>query len=187
MEIAKELNTMAKWLCQRENITLVIAIAGFVMSLYNFFRAIWDKRCSFSVGYVSHYCHLSRSEKHAELVFRLNFINQSSVPLTIVRMFMVVDDKKYEFLFPEQQVYRMTRTENGKNFQIGEIKSQSLPFRIEGNGALGGYFAVYLPPEMEKRFQLAGTWKIIVQATQKKKTFSIVADNPGYDIEKYGH
>ena len=50
MEIAKELNTMAKWLCQRENITLVIAIAGFVMSLYNFFRAIWDKRCSFSVG-----------------------------------------------------------------------------------------------------------------------------------------
>lgn len=36
MEIAKELNTMAKWLCQRENITLVIAIAGFVMSLYNF-------------------------------------------------------------------------------------------------------------------------------------------------------
>ena len=98
MEIAKELNTMAKWLCQRENITLVIAIAGFVMSLYNFFRAIWDKRCSFSVGYVSHYCHLSRSEKHAELVFRLNFINQSSVPLTIVRMFMVVDDKKYEFL-----------------------------------------------------------------------------------------
>ena len=58
MEIAKELNTMAKWLCQRENITLVIAIAGFVMSLYNFFRAIWDKRCSFSVGYVSHYCRL---------------------------------------------------------------------------------------------------------------------------------
>ena len=105
MEIAKELNTMAKWLCQRENITLVIAIAGFVMSLYNFFRAIWDKRCSFSVGYVSHYCHLSRSEKHAELVFRLNFINQPSVPLTIVRMFMVVDDKKYEFLFPEQQVF----------------------------------------------------------------------------------
>ena len=187
MEIAKELNTMAKWLCQRENITLVIAIAGFVMSLYNFFSAIWDKRCSFSVGYVSHYCHLSRSEKHAELVFRLNFINQSSVPLTIVRMFMVVDDKKYEFLFPEQQVYRMTRTENGKTFQIGEIKSQSLPVRIEGNGALGGYFAVYLPPEMEKRFQLAGTWKIIVQATQKKKTFSIVADNPGYDIEKYGY
>lgn len=187
MEFAKELNTMAKWLCQRENITLVIAIAGFVMSLYNFFRAIWDKRCSFSVGYVSHYCHLSRSEKHAELVFRLNFINQSSVPLTIVRMFMVVDDKKYEFLFPEQQVYRMTRTENGKTFQIGEIKSQSLPVRIEGNGALGGYFAVYLPPEMEKRFQLAGTWKIIVQATQKKKTFSIVADNPGYDIEKYGY
>ena len=72
---------------------------------------------------------------------------------------MVVDDKKYEFLFPEQQVYRMTRTENGKTFQIGEIKSQSLPVRIEGNGALGGYFAVYLPPEMEKRFQLAGTWK----------------------------
>ena len=100
---------------------------------------------------------------------------------------MVVDDKKYEFLFPEQQVYRMTRTENGKTFQIGEIKSQSLPVRIEGHGAQGGFFEVYLTPEMEKRFQLAGTWKIIVQATQKKKTFSIVADNPGYDIEKYGY
>ena len=178
---------IVEWLNVRDNVTFLIAIAGFVMSLYNFFRALWDKRCSFSVDYVSHYCSLSKSGKYAEPMFRLNFVNRSSAPLTVVRMFLLVDGKKYEFLFPEQQVYQMTRRQKGETIQTGEVKSQKLPFRVEGKGALGGYFAVYLPTNMEKTFQSTGKWQLIIQTTQKQKTFLIVANKPGYDIEQYGY
>lgn len=69
--VVKVVNEIINWLWNRENITLLIAIAGFGMSLYNFFRALWDKRCSFRVDYVSHYCCLSKSGKYAEPMFRL--------------------------------------------------------------------------------------------------------------------
>lgn len=52
--VVKVVNRIINWLWNRENVTLLIAIAGFGMSLYNFFRALWDKRCSFRVDYVSH-------------------------------------------------------------------------------------------------------------------------------------
>ena len=67
--VVKVVNEIINWLWNRENITLLIAIAGFGMSLYNFFRALWDKRCSFRVDYVSHYCCLSKSGKYAEPMF----------------------------------------------------------------------------------------------------------------------
>ena len=136
--VVKVVNGIINWLWNRENVTLLIAIAGFGMSLYNFFRALWDKRCSFLVDYVSHYCCLSKSGKYAEPMFRFNFVNLSSAPLTVVRMFLLVDGKKYEFLFPEQQVYQMTRRQKGETIQTGEVKSQKLPFRVEGKGALCG-------------------------------------------------
>lgn len=185
--VVKVVNGIINWLWNRENVTLLIAIAGFGMSLYNFFRALWDKQCSFLVDYVSHYCCLSKSGKYAEPMFRFNFVNLSSAPLTVVRMFLLVDGKKYEFLFPEQQVYQMTRRQKGETIQTGEVKSQKLPFRVEGKGALGGYFAAYLPTDMEKTFQSAGKWQLVVQTSQKEKVFSIVADKPGYDIEQYGY
>lgn len=185
--VVKAVNKIVTWLWNRENITDVIAGFGFLMSLYNFFRALWDKRCSFRVDYVSHYCCLSKSGKYAELMFRFNFVNLSAAPLTVVRMFLLVDGEKYEFLFPEQQVYQMTRHQNGETIPIREVKSQKLPFRIEGKGALGGYFAVYLPIDMEKTFQTAGKWQLVVQTPQKEKTFSLIADKPGYDIEQYGY
>lgn len=100
-------------------------------------------------------------------------------------MFLHIREDEYEFLFPEQQVYQRTRTENGKTFQTGEVRSQSLPFKVEGNGAIGGYFAVYLPVEMKKQFQSAGKWELVVQTAGKRKRFLLTADNPGYDIEQY--
>ena len=51
--VVKVVNRIINWLWNRENVTLLIAIAGFGMSLYNFFRALWDKRCSFRVDYVA--------------------------------------------------------------------------------------------------------------------------------------
>ena len=40
---------------------------------------------------------------------------------------------------------------------------------------------------MEKTFQTAGKWQLVVQTPQKEKTFSLIADKPGYDIEQYGY
>lgn len=101
-------------------------------------------------------------------MFRFNFVNLSAAPLTVVRMFLLVDGEKYEFLFPEQQVYQMTRHQNGETIPIREVKSQKLPFRIEGKGALGGYFAVYLPIDMEKTFKQLENGSLLFKRRKRK-------------------
>lgn len=64
--------------------------------------------------------------------------------------------------------------------------SQSLPFRIEGYGALGGYFLVYIPEEAEK--ELCGKTQLClkVQTTKRRKNILLSAHNPGHDAEQYG-
>ena len=120
---------------------------------------------------------------------KLSYTRHFKQKLNFIECFgkTISNGEKYEFLFPEQQVYQMTRHQNGETIPIREVKSQKLPFRIEGKGALGGYFAAYLPTDMEKTFQSAGKWQLVVQTSQKEKVFSIVADKPGYDIEQYGY
>lgn len=38
----------------REDLTFVIAIAGFLLSLFNFIKDCWNSRCRLSVIYKSH-------------------------------------------------------------------------------------------------------------------------------------
>lgn len=64
--------------------------------------------------------------------------------------------------------------------------SQELPFKIEGYGALGGYFIVFLPNEFEEHFRQKVEIQMTIQTTRKKKNVLLVADNPGRDVEQYG-
>lgn len=63
------------WFHDRSNITFAIAIIGFVISLYNFFRAMWDRRCAFTVEYISHNCTLGHMG-HTQFIIRMNIQNR---------------------------------------------------------------------------------------------------------------
>ena len=97
------------WFHDRSNITFAIAIIGFVISLYNFFRAMWDRRCAFTVEYISHNCTLGHMG-HTQFIIRMNIQNQTSASLCISRMFLVYENQTYEFAFPAQQVWEFTST-----------------------------------------------------------------------------
>ena len=97
------------WFHDRSNITFAIAIIGFVISLYNFFRAMWDRRCAVTVEYISHNCTLGHMG-HTQFIIRMNIQNQTSASLCISRMFLVYENQTYEFAFPAQQVWEFTST-----------------------------------------------------------------------------
>ena len=110
------------WLSDRNNITFLIAIAGFAMSFYNFFRSLWDKRCTFSIDYVNHHC--SPCKGHTRFEIRMNIQNLSSAPLSIVRMYLICDGKSYGFAFPAQEVIAVTHTKGGIETRRSEVLSQ---------------------------------------------------------------
>ena len=170
------------WFSDRNNITFLIAIAGFAMSLYNFFRALWDRRCALSIDYVNHHC--SPCKGHTRFEIRMNIQNLSSAPLSIVRMYIICDGKSYSFAFPAQEVMEFTHTKGGIETRHLEVLSQSLPFTISGHGVCGAYFAAYLPPELQSKLEGKCKFQLAVQTPQKR--VDIDAHNPGLDFEEYG-
>ena len=178
-DVMKIVNKVVAFLCQKENIALLISGFSFAMSLYNFFRAMWDRRCSFKVDYVSHTCGARVVGCNGKLQIHLNIVNLSSAPLTIVRIFYETNSDSYEFWFPSVKIYKS---------QDGEldVRSQSMPFTIAGHGALGAYFVVELPYSQVEALKGNASIQLAIQTETKKKSFLLMADNPGYDIKKYG-
>lgn len=174
------------WFCDRSNITFAIAIAGFVMSIYNFFRAMWDRRCAFKVEYISHNCTLEHMG-HTQFIIRMNIQNLTSASLCIVRMFLIYENQTYEFVFPAQQVWEFTSTHGKTVDRKPEVLSQKMPFSIAGHGVQGAYFVAYLPENLKKELKQSCKFKIVIQTKNKKKSFSIVANNPGADLNEYGY
>ena len=156
------------WFHDRSNITFAIAIIGFVISLYNFFRAMWDRRCAFTVEYISHNCTLGRMG-HTQFIIRMNIQNQTSASLCIVRMFLVYENQTYEFVFPAQQVWEFTSTHGKTVTNKKEIFSQEMPFSIHGHGVQGAYFVAYLPETLRKELKKSCKFKIVIQTKNKKK------------------
>lgn len=173
------------WFLVRENITFLIALVGFMLSLWNFFSDHWRNRCSFSVEYISHYCGIHPNGKTV-LQLRLNIVNKSSVPISISRMFLNYKRQELEFLFPSVCVWEFTKRRNHEIVKQEEINSQAIPFKIEGHGAVGGYFLVYVPPEARGDFSQKTKIKISMQTSRQKKRFLLTAHNPGRDAEQYG-
>lgn len=184
----KLLNGMTEWLCVTENMALVIAILGFVLSLYNLFSVLWKNRCSFSVEYKSHWFSIGSNEM-ALLCVRLIFVNRSSAPFSITRIYLnckKIDGHIYEFAFPERNVWGFQHIRGKQIVSHQEIYSQKLPFTIEGYGSVAGYFVVYLPKTLECEFNKTTKLSLIVQSSRKKKKFSLVANNNGEDSKDYG-
>lgn len=174
-----------QWFSVRENITFLIALVSFALSLWNFFQGLWKNRCAYTISYVNHFCG-KHPNGRTVLQLRLNFEVHSSAPVTVTRIFLITEQEQYEFIFPSVCVWEFTRSRNGNVIKREEISSQSLPFRMEGYGALGGYFLVYVPDEMEKELNTKTKICLLVQTTKKKKHFLLSADNPGRDAEQYG-
>lgn len=101
-------------------------------------------------------------------------------------MFLHYQGQFYEFLFPSVNVWEFTTRRNHEIINREVIKSQAIPFKIEGRGAVGGYFLVYIPSEAKDAFAQQTMFDLIVHTSKRKKRFSLVANNHGRDAEQYG-
>ncbi len=179
------ISKLLSWLAVRDNVTFLIALAGFGLSIWNFFADLWRNRCSIRIEYISHYCG-AHPNGRSFLQLRLNIINRSSAPISISRMFLHYQGQFYEFLFPSVNVWEFTTRRNHEIINREVIKSQAIPFKIEGRGAVGGYFLVYIPSEAKDAFAQQTMFDLIVHTSKRKKRFSLVANNHGRDAEQYG-
>ncbi len=124
----------------KEQITFIIAVISFMLSVYNFLYSLFINRSNLKITYKSHtFCsHLPESP----IIFNLVLLNKSRLDISISRLFLKVNDCTYEFDSEPNWVGEKTQRTGNKITDKITLHSLEIPQTISGLGAVGGYFWV---------------------------------------------
>ena len=127
-------------LIAKEQITLIIAILSFMLSLYNFFYSLLINRSNLKLIYKSHSC--CNLTPEYPIIFNLVFENKSRLDISISRLFLKVNESTYEFDSETNWIGEKTNRTGNKITDKITLYSLEIPQTISGLGAIGGYFWV---------------------------------------------
>lgn len=166
-------------LITKENITFIIAVLGFLLSLYNLLKELLQNRMNLCVTYKNH--HISSYNKRG-ITMSLSIENLVKNPISISRAFLNIDDKSLEFYWIPQFVYRATQSTKDKIHDEIKLHTIPLPVYIEGYGAIGGFFYVKSPVDITDDDLLLSETSITICSNKGTKTYPIVMNNTVLEI-----
>lgn len=126
------LHLVFQWICTKENITFLIAVVGFVISLYNFFAALRQNRIRLSID-IAHVFRIGHCDKCPEAL-HVKIINLSYRPVIISRLTVSNTAGIRTFGSFRREVLRIEHQRNGEIYQRDIWMSDTLPIKLEGNG-----------------------------------------------------
>ena len=165
------MNTISS-LFTRENINFSIAIISFILSVYNFAHEKLQNRMKLNITYKNHFI---AEHDHKSITISLAFENLVKNPISISRIYLCVDDEKYDFYWIPQFVLRATRQTNGEVTAEINVHPIPLPFTIEGYGVVGGFFFTKAPQSVYD-LENANT-SLLVYSNKGIKTYPILMNN----------
>lgn len=165
------MNTICS-LLTRENISFVIAVIGCMLSVYNFVHEKLQNQMKINITYKNHFI---AEHDHKSITISLAFENLVKNPISISRIYLCVDNEKYDFYWIPQFVLRATQRTNGQVFDEINVHSIPLPFTIEGYGVVGGFFFTKAPQSI---YDLENTdTSLLVYSNKGIKKYPILMNN----------
>lgn len=107
-------------------------------------------------------------------IIYFNFLieNKSQSPVAINRLFITIDNISGEFLHEKHYVSSHTHS-SGNDIIKTETYTLPLPTKLEGLGALGGYFLLQIPQHISEQKLKSSKVTITVVTNRGKKSFVI--------------
>lgn len=166
------------FLLTKENITFAIAVFGFILSIYNFVHEKNQNKMKLQVIYKNHFITAHDSQG---ITLSLSFENLVANPISISRIYLCINNEKYDFYWTPQFVFRNTQQCNGEVLDEINVHTIPLPFKIEGYGVVGGFFFTKASHNITNEQLLASKTSLIVHSNKGKNTYEIVMDNASHE------
>lgn len=123
-----------------DQITFIIAVISFILSVYNFLYSLFINRSNLKIIYKSHiFCD---NIPECPIIFNLILENKSRLDISISRLFLKVNDCIYEFDSEPNWIGEKTQRTGNKITDKITLHSLEIPQTIPGLGAVGGSFWV---------------------------------------------
>lgn len=161
-------------LLTKENITFLIAVLGFLLSLYNFLRDILQNRMKLHVTYKNH---LISEHDHMGITISMSIENKVKVPISISRVFLNIDDTSLEFYWIPQFVFQATQKCRDEILDEINVHTIPLPAHIEGYGIIGGFFFCKSPVPISNAELLSAKTSITIHSNKGTKIYPISMNN----------
>lgn len=150
----------------KDNITFAIALFGALGTL----MTLYQNRFSIVLTYRSHL--LLPSSKLGIIFFNFLIENKSQSPVSITRLFISIDDISGEFLHEKHYVSSHTHS-SGNDIIKNETYTIPLPAKLEGLGAIGGYFLLQIPQHISEQKLKSSKVTVTVVTNRGKAEFVI--------------
>ena len=124
--------SVLNWLYNRNNITFIIAVASFIMSIYNFIIAILQNQTHIKADFP--HCFRFENTERCVDVLHVKILNLSKTPIVLSRVSVSNGSASYSFGTYRKELFRSERRESGKLVYRHVWISDELPLKIEGNG-----------------------------------------------------
>ena len=163
-------------------ITTIIATLSFILSLWNFLKDLWESRSKLNFIYKS--CMICEKKAPHKMYFEFCFENNSTLPITISRMFLKINDEKAEFPWVPTIVYTEDTKENSQITAEYQQTSERFPHTIDALGVWAGFFAIITDGIYKKKDLLCSNISLIVHTNRGIKKYVIVPHDSNVNFVK---
>ena len=155
-------------LFSRDNITLAIALIGAFGTIWGFYQNRFKIKCSYISQLV-----LPPPTKVTIMYFNFLIENQSRLPVSISRIYLSIDGLQSESLRESYPVHAYIE-QSGRSSQKYPAFTLPLPVKIEGLGAVGGYFRFHFSEPISESKLLQSKVTVTIATNRGKRDFTIV-------------
>lgn len=163
-------------LFSRDNITLAIALIGAFGTIWGFYQNRFKIKCSYISQLV-----LPHPAKVTIMYFNFLIENQSRLPVSISRIYLSIDGLQSEALRESYPIHTYTE-QSGSSSQKCPAFTLPLPVKIEGLGAVGGYFRFHFSEPISESKLLQSKVIVTVVTNRGKRDFDLVPHPSTLDI-----
>ena len=146
-----------------------IALAGFIISAVNSIYLISTN--SFNINLVQKSYAFCEHVQNHPIYFEFAIENKSRLPVSISRMYLIVDKKKYEFQWEKERIGRHEFKAGNEVTEAYSTYSITMPQVIQGCGVVGGFFYVETEESLREKDFLNSEIIIEIHTNKGKKKF----------------
>lgn len=150
------------WIANQLNITTIIAVAGFLISVITLIQNIRSKRVNIRTHITSF------DYREPAMFFTMAFENFSELPIAITDIKFIGEKGTYSCNPVPREIFVNKKTKNNEVIQITPCVSSGLPIQISALGAFSGiilFAPVQDPPKKDSK------WVTFEIHTNRRKAF----------------
>ena len=164
-------------------VTFFIALVGFLLSLWNFFTPLLKNRCNIQID-CKDFITASHLKRGGKMPMYLSLIinNKSTLPISISRLFINIDQQTFEFTWIPQVVHQSRLTCRDTILDSTIVKTHPIPVQIPSLNLTSGYFCAFVDSSLTDEILLKAHCSITLHTNRGVKNYDLTLPRVATDI-----